>query len=240
MKKSVEIINLPIISIVDGNEIGSVKSLVINPEKGAVDFLTIDQEEWQESVKAIPFKKVVGIGEYALMIENENAIIDLSEIPIANQLVDKKITINDSRVITRKGQLIGDVTEYVIDDETGKIIEMFIKMKESQISISADQVITYGKNIIINEEAAENDVLKASRKPVELVREEKSVVNQAFLSLRDKQRELLIGKKVMKNIYNTEGQLIIEEETILDKEDIERAQEAGPGVFVEVTMNING
>ncbi len=239
MKKSVEIINLPIISIVDGNEIGSVKSLVINPEKGAVDFLTIDQEEWQDSVKAIPFKKVVGIGEYALMIENENSIIDLTEIPIANQLVDKKITINDTRVITRKGQLIGDVIEYAIDDETGKIIEMIIKMADTQITISADHVITYGKNMIINEEAAENDVLKASPKQIEEVKEN-SGENQAFLNLREKQQELLIGKKVLKNIYNTDGQLIIEEETVLDKEDIERAQEAGPGVFVEVSMNING
>jgi uncharacterized protein YrrD len=39
MKKSIEIIGLPIINISAGLEIGYVKSLVINPEKGTVDFL---------------------------------------------------------------------------------------------------------------------------------------------------------------------------------------------------------
>ena len=60
MKKSVQINGLPIISIADGNQVGKVKSLVINPDKGSVDFLTIEHEDFQVSVKAIPFKKIVG------------------------------------------------------------------------------------------------------------------------------------------------------------------------------------
>ena len=38
MKKSTEILGLPIISISEGMEIGKVKSLVINPEKGSLRF----------------------------------------------------------------------------------------------------------------------------------------------------------------------------------------------------------
>lgn len=93
MKKSTEITGLPIISIQEGQEIGTVKTLVINPEKGSIDFLTIEHEDWQVSVKAIPFKKIIGIGEYAVTVESDRAVIDLNEIPIANQLVNKKIRI---------------------------------------------------------------------------------------------------------------------------------------------------
>lgn len=61
-EKSVEILNLPVISISEGEEIGQVKSLIINPEKFSVDFLTTQQEEWQVGVKAIPFKKSSVLG----------------------------------------------------------------------------------------------------------------------------------------------------------------------------------
>src|SRR5690606_10003887 len=109
MKKSVEIVGLPIISIIDGIEIGKVKSLVINPEKGSVDFLTIEHEDWQVSVKAIPFKRVVGIGEYAITIEIDSSDINLKDIHMANSLVNKKNNNTNTKVMTRKGQLLGEV-----------------------------------------------------------------------------------------------------------------------------------
>ena len=45
---------------------------VINPDR-IVDFLTIEHEDFV-SVKAIPFK-IIGIGEYAVTVESENAVI---------------------------------------------------------------------------------------------------------------------------------------------------------------------
>ncbi|WP_449537131.1 PRC-barrel domain-containing protein [Ferdinandcohnia sp. Marseille-Q9671] len=159
MKKSVEIVGLPIISIIDGVEIGKVKSLVINPEKGSVDFLTIEHEDWQVSVKAIPFKKVVGIGEYAVTIESESSVIDLNEIPIANSLVNKKIRITNTKVMTRKGQLLGEVLEYYVDDETGNLLGTLLKVSGNEVALASDSVLTYGKDIIIVEEEASSKFL---------------------------------------------------------------------------------
>src|SRR5690606_12696728 len=155
MKKSVQINGLPIISIADGNQIGKVKSLVINPDKGSVDFLTIEHEDFQVSVKAIPSKTIIGIGEYAVTVESENAVIDLNEIPIANQLVNKKIKITETKVMTRKGELIGEVQEYFVEDETGQILGMELKVDEKIVYLASDSVVTFGKDIIIvNEDAA--------------------------------------------------------------------------------------
>lgn len=149
MKNSLEIISQPIISISEGNQIGNVKSIVINPEKGSVDFLTIEHEDWQVSVKAIPFKKVIGIGEYAITVENDNAVIDLNEIPIANTLVNKKIKITNTKVMTRKGQLLGEVSEYYIDEENGNIIAMQLGVGGKDIILKAEAVLTFGKDILV-------------------------------------------------------------------------------------------
>ena len=159
MKTSTEILGLPIISIAEGEEIGKVKSLVINPEKGSIDFITIEHEDWQVSVKAIPFKKVIGIGEYAVTIEGENSIIDLNEIPIANQLVNKKIKIMDAKVMTRKGELLGTVGEFFANEENGNVIGMVVQMPDRDVILPAETVLTFGKEILIVSEDASSHYL---------------------------------------------------------------------------------
>lgn len=270
MKKSVEIVGLPIISIIDGIEIGKVKSLVINPEKGSVDFLTIEHEDWQVSVKAIPFKRVVGIGEYAVTIESEGSVIDLNEIPIANSLVNKKIKITNTKVMTRKGQLLGEVLEYYVDDESGNLLGTLLNVSGSEVALASDSVLTYGKDIIIVEEDAsskfldsveylENPILESTQDETneEIIErvlpasstEEQSPFDEINASidqheeteakaLRLKQVDLLYGKVVKKDILDNEGNVLIPAGTHLSVDDIIKAQDLGPSVFVELSMNI--
>lgn len=250
MKKSIQITGLPVISISEGNQVGKVKSLVINPDKGSVDFLTIEQEDLQVSAKAIPFKKIVGIGEYAVTIENENAIIDLNEIPIANQLVNKKIKIKNTKVLSRKGELLGEAKEFFIDHETGNILGMEIKVNDENVILSSTYVVTFGKDIMIVKEDASSHFLQS---PEELEREtelqeiaaaneEDSITeeenNKDIQALKEKQIEILNGKKLLKDIYNQDGELLFSEGTILTPEHIKKAQEEGPGVFVDLSMNV--
>lgn len=262
MKNSNQILGLPIISIADGGEIGKVKSLVINPEKGSADFVTIEHDDWQVSVKAIPFKKIIGIGEYAVTVENENAIIDLNEIPIANQLVNKKIKILNTKIMTRKGELIGEVKEYFLDENNGDIIGMVLIAKEKQVALPANAVVTYGKDIIIVKEDASGQFLSTPEeleRPIEEENSESSaevisggmprqeslqeripelVDEQGMAELKEKQIAILTGKKVTKDIRDNEGHLLFPTGTILGKEDVIMAQKAGSGIIVEISMNI--
>lgn len=245
MKISTQLKGLPIISISNGQQEGNVQSLIINPEKGFVDFLALEQEEWQESIQSIPFKKVIGVGEYAVTIESANSIIDLTQIPIASELASKKINIIDTNVITRKGELVGNVTEYQINEETGEIIGLILKGQESVIS--SEYVITYGKDIIIvKEEAAEpisvhEEVVLTNDHIIEkLPKEELLAEDEASLNgLKEKQRELLLNKQVTKDIYSNDGELIVAGGSVLTLEDIEKAQNAGPSVVIDLSMSVN-
>ncbi|MEK4442656.1 MULTISPECIES: PRC-barrel domain-containing protein [Niallia] len=243
MKISTQFKGLPIISISNGQQEGNVQSLIINPEKGFVDFLTLEQEEWQESIQAIPFKKVIGVGEYAVTIESANSIIDLTQIPIASELASKKIAIIDTNVITRKGDLVGKVTEYQMNEETGEIIGLVLEEQES--IISSEAVITYGKDIIIvKEEVATPNFVQeeavSSNDHLIQALEEVERENEAGLNgLKEKQRELLLNKQVTKDIYAADGELIVAKGSILALEDIEKAQNAGPSVVIDLSMSVN-
>jgi uncharacterized protein YrrD len=275
MKNSAQIVGLPIISISDGVQIGTVKTLVINPEKGFIDFLTIEQEDVQLSLKAIPFKKVVGIGEFAVTVESNNAVIDLAEIPIANQLVNKQIRIKNTKAMTRKGQLLGEVTEFFVDEETGEIIGIELHIGGRQAVLSSEFVLTYGKDILIVTENASSSLLDEAGSLVpkteqldemftnstnEMVEETaatsmdiehrewlfdmekvegKTENSEALQALREKQIELLQGKRVTKDILDRNGNVLIEAGTILTVEHITKAQEEGPSVIVDVSMNVD-
>lgn len=257
MKKSTEVVGLPIISISDGLELGNVKSLVVNPEKGTVDFLTVEHEDWQVSVKAIPFSKVIGIGEFAVTIDSDNVIIDLNEIPIANQLVNKRIKITDTRVITRKGQLLGEAKEYFLDEDNGVIIGLQLLVNDQSVFIKSENVLTFGKDILVVNEETSKNLLNSERELVKQPESDKPVAeeliadlipqeeenkfedlnNQQIEVIKEKQIKLLEGKIVIKDILASDSTVLIAKDTVLTKEDIEKAQNEGPSTFVELSMN---
>ncbi|MGG4550451.1 PRC-barrel domain-containing protein [Rossellomorea marisflavi] len=248
MKKSTEIQSLPIINISDGSEIGKVRSLVVNPEKGSVDFLTVEHEDWQISVRAIPFKKVVGIGEYAVTVEHENAVIDLNEIPIANSLVNKKIRVADARLMTRKGQMIGEIVEFHVDDESGAIRTLEVKSKSDSYYLDSPHVLTWGKDIVIVKEDAaeyfretlvevEMDDVPTPQEGV-VIQEAAATQADGLKDIESRQMELLVGRQTAEDIFSLEGELLVPKGSELTRADIQSVKEAGPSVFVELTMNI--
>ena len=119
MKKSHQIIGLPIISISDGNEVGKVKNIVLNADDGTIDYFVVDSGIQVLSTRVIPTSNVLGIGEYAMTVLNPEAISDISKIPSAIDLLQKNITVKGTKVLTKKGSLIGETGDIFVDVENG-------------------------------------------------------------------------------------------------------------------------
>jgi len=163
MKKTQEIIGLPIISISDGMEAGKVKSIIINADKGAIDYIIVDSGIQILSVRVIPTGNILGIGEYALTIENEGAINDISKIPSAIDLLQKNIQVKGTKVLTKKGRLIGEIGDIFIDENDCCSIvglEFIADITQKKIRIiPRDSVITFGKDLIVVKDDVESNLL---------------------------------------------------------------------------------
>lgn len=163
MKKTQKILGLPIISISDGLEVGKVKSIIINADKGAIDYIVVDGGIQIFSARIIPTEDVLGIGEYALTIENESVITDISSIPAAIQLLQNDIRVKGTKVLTKKGSLIGEIGDIYIDDNDNcKItgLEFIADITQKKIRlIPRDAVITFGKNLTVVKEGIEASLL---------------------------------------------------------------------------------
>jgi len=163
MKKTQKILGLPIISISDGMEVGKVKSIIINAEKGAIDYIAVDSGIQIFSARVIATEDILGIGEYALTIENEDVITDISKIPSAIQLLQKDIRVKGTKVLTKKGSLIGEIGDIYVDENNGCRItglEFIADITQKQIRlIPRDSVITFGKNLTVVTEDVESRLL---------------------------------------------------------------------------------
>jgi uncharacterized protein YrrD len=158
MKRSEELLGLSVISIEDGKENGCVSDYVINPSKGMIEYLIIDNGFRYMGIKILPFKMVEGVGAYAVTILSSSSITDLSDEPDVNELLEKNVRIKNTKVLTKKGKLIGNVSEFIInDDDEGKIsaCEVVLPNGGSAGLISSDMIVTFGKDVLVVSEDAE-------------------------------------------------------------------------------------
>jgi uncharacterized protein YrrD len=233
MKKSKEILELPIISIYDGEQLGRVKGLIINPEKFSVDFFTVEQENWQVSVRAIPFKKIIGIGESAMMVEQSNSVIDLNEIPFINQLINKQVHLIGSQVLTRKGDLLGEISDYFFSDETGQLDTLLINSENKELFFPIENVLSFGKErVIINDSLQEisEQIIKTSAKH-ESPTDKKAALTAKLI-------ELLKANPLSKDIFSKNGDLLFEKGRILNNEDISTLKNEKAKVSIEISLDL--
>ena len=149
MKKSVEIIGLPVISITEGRELGMSKSLLIDAPNGSVAAITIEDEDWYRGVKLLPYSSVIAIGEDAVTITNSENILTLEDAGDYEAMMDTNIKIIGTKAITKSGTIQGKVVEIYIGDN-GKIEKCEIEGRDGSLSeIVAEQISIFGKQVTV-------------------------------------------------------------------------------------------
>lgn len=151
MKPTKEIIGLRIISILDGTQLGIVKDFVLNPQGKTLDFVIIDQPTDIFGAKVIAFADILGLGEFAITIPHPGVIQDVTQNIDAQNLLKQDTRVLGTKVLTKKGQLIGEVTEILIDEETGRIAACLYESQGQMHQVEVEQIITLGKELLIVE-----------------------------------------------------------------------------------------
>lgn len=149
MKKSVEILGLPIISITEGRELGMSKTLLIDAKNGLVAAITIEDEDWYRGVKLIPYESVIAIGDDAVTVTNSENILKLDDAGDYEALLDENIRVIGTKAITKSGTIQGKISELYIGDD-GKIEKCEITAPDGTTSdVTADQISIFGKQVTV-------------------------------------------------------------------------------------------
>lgn len=258
-----DIVGLPVISINEGQELGKVKDLVINPTGGSVAALIIDDGKWYFGAKLLPFSAVSGIGEYAVTVDSSNQIVNVNNAPDLEQLLIADIKVIGAKVLTKDGFIQGKVNEIMVDAD-GKISCEVEDDKGETTNIDSDKILTFGKSVIIvtdKDEVGAKTVVEAnpatSVKAAPVLKaqpsqqtqvhsaeisapqneyEKENAADDSAKKFDEKHRKYLLGKKAGKRIETDNGMLIIEQGGEITEEVLQKAKLAGK--FVELSMNI--
>lgn len=167
MKKSVEILGLPVISITEGRELGMSKTLLIDAKNGLVAAITIEDEDWYRGVKLIPYESVIAIGDDAVTVTNSENILKLDDAGDYETLLDENIRVIGTKAITKSGTIQGNISEVFIGDD-GKIEKCEITAPDGTSSeVTSDQISIFGKQVTVidpNGEKKKNEPVSAAPK----------------------------------------------------------------------------
>ncbi|NLI93909.1 MAG: photosystem reaction center subunit H [Peptococcaceae bacterium] len=155
MLPSKKFISLPIISLKEGQQIGYVRNLVIDPRTKAVAALIVDPKGFFKEQRIIPFNKVVSIGENAITVSTESQAEKATNLPDILELLKEKTAIIGIKVITAAGKTLGIIEEFYIDSEDGSIA--CLEVSDGKIEglfygkarLRADDILTIGSDVVV-------------------------------------------------------------------------------------------
>ena len=180
MKKSIEIIGLPVISITEGRELGMSKTLLIDSKNGTIAAITIEDEDWYRGVKLLPYSSVIAIGEDAVTVTNSENILTLEDAGDYEAMMDANIKIIGTKAITKSGTIQGKVVEIYVGDN-GKIEKCEIEARDGSLSeITSDQISIFGKQVtVIDSDLEKKTELIAPKAPAGAVEAPKAEAKPA-------------------------------------------------------------
>lgn len=166
MLRSRKLLSMPIISLEEGFQVGTVRNLVIDPEKMEAAALVMNQRGWLSEQKIVPYAQVRSTGSDAITIDKSASVQKIIKLPELVKLVRLKADPIGAKVVTETGTMIGFVDEYCIEESTGKIVSLEISGKflenlfTGRALLPSEQIKTIGADIIIVKEGAEQKLEK--------------------------------------------------------------------------------
>lgn len=151
MLKASEVLGMVVISLQDGDEVGTVSRLVTD-RSGRTVGLVLNQRNWYEPIRMVPYSFVRGISKDAVVIENESSVFLLSELPDVIAIVASSSDLLGLRVLSTAGEALGTVSGYAIDGKSGKVEEYVISRPSEGgkvAMIASDRVVAIGRKVII-------------------------------------------------------------------------------------------
>ncbi len=150
---------------VQGEDLGVVERILVNPETAAVAGLTLSAKGWFKGEKAVEFGSVKAIGGYAVTLENSELVVALNSAPALEQLANQ-FNLYGSRVITPQGELMGTVDDFAFDTVTGTIESFLLSggliknLTKGKASVPMSAVEKIGPDVIVTNETAPENLIK--------------------------------------------------------------------------------
>jgi uncharacterized protein YrrD len=136
-------------------QIGMVDDLIIHKTKLEVYGIVLKKTSFMNfgETQVISATDILEMNSQAVVVNNDDAIIPISEAVRLKEAIDQKYYGIHQRIVSKKGKNIGLVYDYLVDSTTQKITKFYCRTLLNEKIISTNSVIKIeGKKIIIKDE----------------------------------------------------------------------------------------
>jgi uncharacterized protein YrrD len=235
LKKGLALLGLPVISIKEGREVGRVIDLLVAPVGLKLEFLLVGRQSKYIDLRLLDFSQVVGLGQYAVTVENEEQLRQIEAVPAARGCLEASVDIMDKMVLTRSGNLEGMIADIFFDEKSGAIMRLEYKDLHNDMrlqSLDSKEIISLGQDVLFMKERRQAHS-KALNQSVPAALPPRFMKSGALL-FKQKQRQFLMGKEVQKDIRDIHNHVIIPRGTVVTGDVLDVAE--GHDRFSELTQ----
>lgn len=154
MSDSRSLTRMPVYDVSNGRVIGRVHRLIVDPDARKVAGLVLATRLGREA-RCLPFRSIHAVGEHAVTVRGTEAVVRLSELPDMEEMFRTRRRIYHSPVLTEDGTFIGDVDEFTVNAQTGRIEALLVSggmvqdMFRRPMALPAHLVLTIGEDATI-------------------------------------------------------------------------------------------
>lgn len=211
MKTVSNLIGKPILSVYEGRIEGYIRNILFDKKMNKICILQFFDDITQEE-KIIEFKNIYHIGQDAIITKNSNCV-----------LLD---TISDDNFVSPINKDVYNTS----GEKVGKVIDVFLNEKnevenlclQNQNTLSVSEILNVGKNVILQK--CKNVTLSQFKSKAKIIKESgekiKVEIQQTPITAPKTPKKLvsgsidfLIGRKLTKNIYADNGELLAKKQT---------------------------
>jgi uncharacterized protein YrrD len=156
LKRTRDVIGLPVLCLQTGKQFGNVKDLLFSDD-WQVEVVLLENRHWFSEATCILWKDIIALGDDAITVDNEEAFSLLNDSYQAyTSFVNGNRKVKGMPVVTMNGQHLGIVDDVYLDPIVGKkvlgyeLTDGFISdLKEGRKWLPLPDSVTMGEDAII-------------------------------------------------------------------------------------------
>jgi uncharacterized protein YrrD len=240
-RKGKDLLGLNVLTFAEGENLGTPKDLLFDPESNRLVALLMSDSGWFSSARVIPWQNVKTLGHDSIIVPDRSSEISADNDPYINRILKGENVLTGTEVYTEDGRDLGKIQDMYIDDSTGEIIGyevsggMFQSIARGRKFMPAPQTITIGQDAAF----VPNEVGDAMEQQVGglqgAAQGATSSAGDALSTARDRvttataeqQRSFVIGKPVRSDVTGDNGEVLVPAGKVVDEGDVSRAESAG-------------
>jgi uncharacterized protein YrrD len=149
-----QLLNQPILTVDDGEMIGSIHSPIIDPNGGKLAGYYFSSGFFNLKKEVLPVDAILGYEKSTLVVRDHDVALPLKDEPKIRKILQKKLPVLGAKVVTESGKALGKTNDLLLDTELDMIVKYYVHSILNDRIISAEHVVSIEKRGIVVEDSS--------------------------------------------------------------------------------------